>query len=381
MKTAKLFACLVIIALLLSLAVPVAAAPPADNPGNGPPEFAKVVFIHYREGAAPVKGSGSEADGYIYSGYHWFDRNIPVDYLVNLAGSGDDGTFLGGIQTAFQTWEDDPGSYMDFTYDGTTGRGISSLTDQMDGYNVVGWADISSQYGEEAIAVTIFWYQIGNLRLAEVDVAVNSDPSYAWWQNPPGEEWSAGGEVNSEGVPYTPDYPFDVDVQNIMTHEAGHWLVLDDLYEPYNSEKTMYGEAEELELKKRSLESSDQVGIRAIYPAKVPEEGPPPGDMHVDAIDMWYSTAGPNYFVNTKVTIVDADGAAVPEATVYLEMTLPDESTVSGSGATNSEGTVTFKLRSRQAGTYISTVTNVVKDDWTYDSEVNVETSDSLIVP
>jgi len=106
----------------------------------------------------------------------------------------------------------------------------------------------------------------------------------------------------------------------------------------------------------------------------------PTGTMHIAAIDMWYTTAGPNYFIYSKVTIVD-DGVAVAEATVYLEMTLPDGSTVSGSGTTNSDGTVTFKLKSRQTDTYISTVTNVVKDSWTYDLGANEETSDSIIVP
>ena len=107
----------------------------------------------------------------------------------------------------------------------------------------------------------------------------------------------------------------------------------------------------------------------------------PTGTMHVAAIDMWYKAAGPNFFIYTKVTIVDATGAPVPEATVYVDMTLPDKSTVSGSGETNGGGTVTFKLKSRQTDTYISTVTDVVKDGWTYDSGANVETSDSIIVP
>lgn len=370
MKTAKLIAVLVITGLLVSLAGPVAAAPPADNPGNGPPEFAKVVFIHYREGAAPVKGSGSEAEGYIYSGYHWFDREIPVDYLINLTGSEDDGTFSGGVQTAFHTWEDDPGSYIDFAFAGTTNIGISSLADKMDGNNVVGWADLSAlpEYGQGVIAVTIFWYQIGNLRLAEVDVAMNSDPYYRWSQNDPGETWTAGDDSQA----------YDVDVQNIMTHEAGHWLVLDDLYADYNSEKTMYGLAGEFELKSRSLDPRDEAGINVIYP--VTEEVPTEGTMHVAAIDMWHTTAGPNKFIYTKVTIVD-DGVAVPDATVYLETTLDEASVFTGSATTNGDGIATFKLRSRQTGTYTSTVTNVVKDDWTYDPEANVETSNSLIVP
>ena len=100
--------------------------------------------------------------------------------------------------------------------------------------------------------------------------------------------------------------------------------------------------------------------------------------MHVSNIAMWYDTGGPNYFVYTKVTIVDSKGAPVTEATVNLEMTLPDNSKVSDSGSTNGEGSVTFKLKSRQIGTYTSTVTDVVKTDWTYDSTANVETSDSI---
>lgn len=100
--------------------------------------------------------------------------------------------------------------------------------------------------------------------------------------------------------------------------------------------------------------------------------------MHVSAISMWYTTGGPNYFIYTKVTIVDSKEAPVTEATVYLEMTLPD-TTVYDSGSTNGEGTVTFKLKSRQTGTYTSMVTDVKKSGWTYDPEG--ETSKTLPVP
>jgi len=103
------------------------------------------------------------------------------------------------------------------------------------------------------------------------------------------------------------------------------------------------------------------------------------GTMHVSAIDMDYSTAGPNRFIYTWVTIVDESGP-VSDATVYLKTTLPD-STVSVSGLTGSDGTVTFKLKSRQSGTYTSEVTDVTHASLTYDSSLNVETSDTLVVP
>jgi thermitase len=124
----------------------------------------------------------------------------------------------------------------------------------------------------------------------------------------------------------------------------------------------------------------------AVTYAAPPPPTPPPspgGDtMHVAAIDMSYTTGGPNKFVYTKVKIVDAAGiVAVPEAMVYLETTLPDGSKKSYSGATNREGTVTFKLKSTQSGTYTSMVTDVVKDTWVYEPGANVETNKPISIP
>jgi subtilisin len=102
--------------------------------------------------------------------------------------------------------------------------------------------------------------------------------------------------------------------------------------------------------------------------------------MHVSSIDMWSKSAGPNRFISTRVEVVSATDAIVSGATVYLETTLPDGSTVSASGNTITDGTVTFEIKSRQTGTYTSSVTNVEKDVWEYDSSVNVQTSESITV-
>jgi hypothetical protein len=57
-----------------------------------------------------------------------------------------------------------------------------------------------------------------------------------------------------------------MDVQNIATHELGHSLQLVDLYKSCNSDLTMFGYAGYGETEKRTLESSDEDGIRYIYP-------------------------------------------------------------------------------------------------------------------
>jgi len=93
----------------------------------------------------------------------------------------------------------------------------------------------------------------------DVDTVLNTDSFFAW---------TVAGTVidpDTELLPGTDDY--DVDVQNIMTHEAGHWLVLNDLYDDIYLEQTMYGISSDRELKRRSLEDDgDILGLRKIYP-------------------------------------------------------------------------------------------------------------------
>ncbi len=123
-----------------------------------------------------------------------------------------------------------------------------------------------------------------------------------------------------------------------------------------------------------NLSGSDSVTITVGNPQ-------PGNTMHVSAIDMTYSVKGKNYDVRTTVTIVDQTGAPVANATVDLRLTLPDTSSVTGSGATNGQGQVTFSYKSRQIGTYTATVTGVTHSGFTYNPGANVETSDTLIVP
>ncbi|UCC40191.1 MAG: fibronectin type III domain-containing protein [Candidatus Aminicenantes bacterium] len=102
--------------------------------------------------------------------------------------------------------------------------------------------------------------------------------------------------------------------------------------------------------------------------------------MHVSAIYMSLKVAGLNVNAIATVTIVDADGIPVSEATVYGQWSGATSDT--DSGVTDINGQVTFKsdrLRNPPSGiTFIFTVTDVVKDGWTYDSSANVETSDFI---
>jgi len=270
MKMTRVLAVSVVVALLLSLAAPVAAAPPADNPGKGAPEISKIVFVHYPQGKGwgpggnPNKGGGGGGEKlwYKYSGIHW--ASMPVEYYVtdNLPS----GISVGAIQAAFTTWDNASDSYA-VSYQGTktlVPGNFEATWDEAQGKwvgakNVVGWKDITDY--PRAIAVTYMTYETLSGELIEVDTALNSNSTFTWWQI------SVSGEPNEAVWPEDDKSDaYDVDVQNIMTHEAGHWLTLGDLYNKPASTQTMYGISPEFELQKRSLESGDKAGIQAIYP-------------------------------------------------------------------------------------------------------------------
>ncbi|MFC2024934.1 hypothetical protein ACFLTG_00775 [Chloroflexota bacterium] len=274
MKMMKFIAPFFAVVLLFSLSGSAFAAPPDDNPGKGPPEYDKIVFIHYgneHHGAKPPGtpgggggngGGGKKGDPelYSYSKVHWADADLPVEYYINTNGtpvSVDINDGIDAIKASFDAWENDPESYIDFNYAGPTSVAPGLDVASPDYTNVVGWADISVDY-PNAIGITTIWSLRGRKTVVDVDTVLNTGSPFAWALG------SVVGEPNGQWL--TDTIAYDVDVQNIMTHEAGHWLVLNDLYNnDIYLEQTMYGISSDGELKKRSLESGDIAGVRKIY--------------------------------------------------------------------------------------------------------------------
>jgi len=127
--------------------------------------------------------------------------------------------------------------------------------------------------------------------------------------------------------------------------------------------------------------TDDEGATDSVSKSVTVDSGGGGGTMHVSGITMSSKMAGRNAFVYTTVTIVDASGNPVSNATVNLTTTLPDGQTDSGAGITAGDGTVTFSLKSGQTGTFTSEVTNVTHASLTYDPDANAATSESIIVP
>jgi hypothetical protein len=111
----------------------------------------------------------------------------------------------------------------------------------------------------------------------------------------------------------------------------------------------------------------------------------PPYAMHVHSIDMSQDTktAGKNIFTDgiANITIVDAAGAVVDGATV--EGHWSDATTDIDSGITDAIGQVMLnsdEVKNAPDGTtFTFTVDDVILTGWTYEPEINVETSNSTV--
>ena len=164
-------------------------------------------------------------------GIHW---DTTAYYYVNarnrygLSSSG----VVTTITASAETWDDET-NFEVFVYGGTTSRSAG----RRDGYNVVSWG---SYYSSRAIAVTYIWYR--GSRIIETDTKMNTY-----------YRWSLSGEAGK------------MDVQDIMTHEFGHWAGLDDLYDSADYWLTMYGRAGYGETYKQTLGKGDILGLEAWY--------------------------------------------------------------------------------------------------------------------
>jgi hypothetical protein len=174
-----------------------------------------------------------------YGGSVWTQSR--VTYRVYTSGVDDD-LRASLVDAGAATWNA-AGSGFTFVDAGATTAGLAS-----DGVSVISWADglpsgvLAMSYSDQKRGV-----------VSEADVQFSN--AYAW----------------GDGAPGSATY----DIQSVITHELGHWLVLLDLYMPGDQAKAMYGFAGK-EVQKRTLTVDDVAGIQWVYPGAGPSPTPTP---------------------------------------------------------------------------------------------------------
>ena len=111
--------------------------------------------------------------------------------------------------------------------------------------NVITWKALR----KGIVAVANMWYYSDTMELVDAD-------------NHTKHEVPVGIADGDEG---TRDLSNAFDIRNIVTHEAGHWTGLEDIYDSTYSAMTMYGYSSYGEEMKRSLECGDIAGAQVVY--------------------------------------------------------------------------------------------------------------------
>ena len=175
-----------------------------------------------------------------YEGFRWDKNNVSIYINENSSETTGEGA---AVQKGMNAWTAAPSKFS-FNYAGTHTRSYSTQNFK----NEAMWNNGSMG---DAIAYAQCWGDYSNY-IVECDLVFINDKSYKWTTN--------DNPTNAQ-----------MDVQNIATHEFGHFLMLLDLYKDGDWEKTMYGYAGTSEVYKRTLHQDDKDGIAYIY-------GSGPGD-------------------------------------------------------------------------------------------------------
>jgi len=236
----------VILAALIALSsFSVALAKPAVPPAK---DIEKAVFIHYKapekpDWAGPKKPKEDEGYKLFRGGVKWSENDLPVSYMINEKV---DASERAEIIAAFEEWDANTGKELyDDIVEITRIAGAA-----LDDTNTVAWVYIDNS---NIIAITTFWYYVNTKELIEFDIEFNTQ--FDWGINGVGVE-----EANTASGD-----PSFMDIRNITTHEAGHTLVLNDLYQDQYAQMTMYGYSVNGEVKKISLEQGDIDGLHKLY--------------------------------------------------------------------------------------------------------------------
>lgn len=205
-----------------------------------PETIREKTFITYY--GDPIVGDGTENyNVFAYSDIHWKTGTQQILYYINTQGAPIEAA--AAVKAGFEAWDVEVNSLNLFTDNPST---IIKVTGgKFDGKNVVSWGRL----GKGIIAQTTVWYNTQTKEIVEFGMVFST--AYKWGIDPDGEA----------GVTLTKAF----DVQDIATHEAGHTLMLDDLYMPEANKLTMYGYGSYGDTFARSLGVGDKMGISYIY--------------------------------------------------------------------------------------------------------------------
>lgn len=147
------------------------------------------------------------------------------------------------IRASFEAWNEVDCSYQEIEFGGYTNEDRVGYNPNSNNANIVVFRDTGWTHSSGILALTSVTFKASSGEIFDADIEMNS------------AEYRFTTTDN--------DLQVLIDVQNTITHEAGHFVGLDHSAEP---ESTMYATAPLKETRKRSLHEDDIEGYCEIYP-------------------------------------------------------------------------------------------------------------------
>jgi hypothetical protein len=183
--------------------------------------------------------NGSGTGPFLY----WDKRYFPIPYYISAPSFSGRPDFVTSIETSFKTWRVFDDVLVEFISFGCN----QSTKNENDNLNTIVLLTEDWPFDNAAIAVTRNFYVAG-------------------------EEANAGMILDSDILLNGKNFSFTTtgesgkhDIQNIVTHEIGHFLGFGHEVNPADPEATMYASANAGETKKRTLANNDISVLRLAY--------------------------------------------------------------------------------------------------------------------
>ena len=145
------------------------------------------------------------------------------------------------IQHSFATWQNVSTAYLSFRYAGTTDDTSRGYTIGGTNHNAIIFETKDWEHDEDMLAVTQSTYNPKTGEIIDTDIYING-VHFMWT---------------------TSDLVVHTDLQNMLTHEIGHFAGLDH---SEHLDATMFAQTTPRELEKRTLHSDDESGLQFLYP-------------------------------------------------------------------------------------------------------------------
>ncbi|MFH1529668.1 MAG: matrixin family metalloprotease [Pseudomonadota bacterium] len=178
------------------------------------------------------------------AGLHWPDLCHVVYAYLDGSADVDDGSDIEAIRLSLETWNAEECSGFTMVWGGLTNMQWIGYTSYGGNANIVIFHEEDWPYDQRPVAFTSVTYNPVTGVIFDADIELNAEDY----------EFTAGG----------PDMdPGDIDIQNTITHEAGHIVGLDH---SNKVKATMYEYSVFGETVKRTLDKDDVDGLCTLYP-------------------------------------------------------------------------------------------------------------------